>query len=112
TEWGMPHWVFGQSSFAVTPAGIVAVGRRDGVDHLSWLPALGAGRWGPPVALDVPFTSVDGLTAGPNGVAGFLGASFTHEPEVVTIDTAAPGFATGPVEVRVHRPARALGFGP
>jgi dipeptidyl aminopeptidase/acylaminoacyl peptidase len=133
-DWAPPAWVFGQSSYAFTSdgGGIVACARRDGVDHLHWIPAggdraggtsqwiaaldrgIGKGtKWGAPVPLDVPFTSIDGVTAGPDGLVAFIGASFTREPEIVVIDTA--GLAEDPgdaVPVTVHRPARELAFGP
>jgi dipeptidyl aminopeptidase/acylaminoacyl peptidase len=48
------------------------------------------------------------VQAGPGGTVAFIGASFTGEPEVVTLDTA----AAEPGTVTVHRPARQLGFGP
>jgi dienelactone hydrolase len=132
-EWAEPQWVFGQSSYAFTDdgRGIVGVRRSDGRDHLVWIPATNAPdahrgvstwisametsakrtatSWGEAVELDVPFTAIEGVTAGPGGTVAMVAATFTGEPEVVTVDTAAA--ASGSVGVTVHRPARALGFG-
>jgi dipeptidyl aminopeptidase/acylaminoacyl peptidase len=139
-DWAEPAWVFGQSSYAFTSdgRGIVAVGRSQGRDRLYWLSSEGdgaaggisswmgvietkvkkAGTWTAPVEIDLPFTAIDGVTAGPDGTVAFIAATFTGEPEVVTIDTAAAGLggpnaeaADGPPAVTVHRPARDLGLG-
>src|SRR6185503_11031152 len=107
-EWSGPLWALGQSSFAFTAdgRGVVAAARAAGRDRLFWIPSVApaeGGRqgvstliggiesvvrkptatWGTPVELDVPYTAIDGVTAGPGGVVGFVGASFTGEPEVV-----------------------------
>jgi dienelactone hydrolase len=129
-DWGKPPWVFGQSTFAFAPGGMIAVSRYDGVDHLNWLPTQdtlpdveivrfvgmladnsmgGTAMWGEPIELDVPYTAIEGITAGPDGVVAFIGASFTGEPEVITIDTA--DLRGTKVDVTVHRPARDLGIG-
>jgi dienelactone hydrolase len=133
-DWGKPAWVFGQSSFAFASSGMVATATKDGRDHLHFIPAAGGpveatgtgtrkyvgvmasfgvpgtADWGEPVELDLPFTAIDGLTTGPDGLVAFIGASFTREPEVVTIDTTA--IDDGRVPVTVHRPSRDLGIGP
>lgn len=94
-EWAPPHWVFGQSwyAFAADGSGILAVGRRDGVDGLFWLERTSAhataGSWAPPVRLDVPGTSFDGVVAlggaRPERSFALLAASFTAEPQVAVV---------------------------
>lgn len=128
-EWAPPHWVFGQSWYAVAAddSGILAVGRREGVDTLFWLErsATGVGGgWSAPVRVDVPGTSFDGLVAldGPGRERSFalLAASFTSEPEVVVVsvgrgdgDPVDPATGSrGPrVGFCVVRPARDLQLG-
>jgi dipeptidyl aminopeptidase/acylaminoacyl peptidase len=109
-EVGVPHWVFGQSRYAVLDDGrILLAYARDGVDHLGVVPSGGGGV----LALDAPFTALASVRAFGAG-AVLVGASATTEPEVVAVDVpvdVAPDGSTA-VGVAVLRPARDLGIDP
>jgi dipeptidyl aminopeptidase/acylaminoacyl peptidase len=69
-EFADPAWIFGRSSYGFLPDGtIVAVGRKDGHDHLYHIAATE--RIG---EVELPFTELDGLQAGPSGVVALAGA--------------------------------------
>ncbi|MDO8485704.1 MAG: S9 family peptidase [Candidatus Limnocylindrales bacterium] len=72
-----PAWVFGRSSYAFTPDGsIVAIGRRDGRDHLIHIrPDELVGE------VETPYTEFEGLVAGPPGMVTIAGSP--AEPTVV-----------------------------
>jgi dipeptidyl aminopeptidase/acylaminoacyl peptidase len=97
---GFPQWVFGQSVHAQLDDGRVAfVYARDGVQHLGLLDPDGS-----VVDLDVPYTSVDSITATGAAVVA-VAASAVVEPHVVRIALDPAGAATPEVLV----PPRDLG---
>ena len=103
-ELGQPQWVFGQSSWCFTATGdVVGAWRFDGTDHLG---VLRRGRT-TPEWLDVPWSSIDGLTGGEGSQVACLAASFTSEPQVVALDDPLVSAA-----FEVVRPARDLGIDP
>jgi dipeptidyl aminopeptidase/acylaminoacyl peptidase len=104
-ELALPQWVFGQSRYAFGPDGtVVCTVVRDGVDHLAVIDRDGALHW-----LESPYTSLEGLCHD-GGVLGFVGASFTVEPQVVTVPCPSPGGPLAPPTA--VRPARELGIDP
>jgi dipeptidyl aminopeptidase/acylaminoacyl peptidase len=99
-ESGAPQWVFGSATYCLLPGGGGANAYvSDGVDRLEVFELDGERR-----GVDVPFTSMGGLTVAGDRIA-MLAASFTTEPEVVTVDP-----TTG--DVITIRPARDLGIDP
>ena len=109
-EVGLPHWVFGQSRYAVLADGRVLVAyARDGVDHLGVAPAGG----GPVVPLHSRFTHVSSVRAFGSG-AVLVAASPTSEAEVVVVEVPDAVAADGSTELAtaVLRPARDLGVDP
>jgi len=69
-EFADPSWIFGRSSYGFLPDGtIVAAGRSDGHDHLFHIAA--GERMG---EVDIPFTELEGLQVGPDGVVVLAGS--------------------------------------
>ena len=103
-ELAQPQWVFGQSWWCFTAIGdVVGSWRFDGTDHLGILRrGVDEPEW-----LDVPWTSIDGVTGGDGSRVALLAGSFTSEPEVVMLED--PAVSGDHV---VHRPARDLGIDP
>jgi dipeptidyl aminopeptidase/acylaminoacyl peptidase len=100
---GFPHWVFGESCFAVLGDGRVAfVVVEDGLDRLAVREADGAVR-----QLDVPYTAIGGLRAHGDTLVA-IAASPTEEAHVVAIPVPAPGAAVVP---QVLVAPRDLGIG-
>ncbi len=96
---GAPQWVFGVRRYDLLSDGRVAfVYVDDGQDRLGVLD--GPGSWTP---VDVPYTSIDGITARGTSIV-FVGASATTEPHVVELPIDAPG------DVTVVAPPRDLGI--
>jgi dipeptidyl aminopeptidase/acylaminoacyl peptidase len=100
---GFPQWVFGQSTYALLGDGRLAVVHRsEGVDHVAVREPDGAVR-----DLDLPFTSVDSITASGSDLV-FVGASPTAEPHVVRV----PLDDGGSPDPEVLVPPRDLGLDP
>ena len=97
SEFGMPPWLFGMSTYAHTASGIVAACCDEGVWRLLFLPAATAAAPPQPVSIPSPYTSiswlrpVDGGT--PTNAAVFLGAAPDRHAELVRLRL--PGGAAG-----------------
>lgn len=101
-EIGLPQWVFGQSRYAFLAGDrTVFAYQRHGLDHLAVRLADGRVH-----ELDLPYTSVGSVQADSDRV-GFVGASATAEPAVVTVTIDAAGRVGGS---EVVRPPRDLGI--
>jgi len=96
-EVATPQWVFGLSRYAFVGDDVWFARREGGVDRLALLQADGT-------VDDIPLdaTSIGSLAARADGVAA-VAASWTTEPEVVTVTPAGTG---------ILRPARDLGLAP
>jgi dipeptidyl aminopeptidase/acylaminoacyl peptidase len=90
-EHAQPQWVFGPSWYDHVRDTVVAAYRRGGRDHLG----------------DLPFTSIDGVTAADasDGRLAFIAATFTTEPEIVLSQGTERG-----ASLEIQRPARDLGI--
>lgn len=91
-EFGVPPWLFGMSSYAHVPGGIVAACCEQGVWGLSLLPDDRAS--GEPVAIPTPYTSITWLRSASAPEAGqtagtptvlFIGAAPARPAEVVRL---------------------------
>lgn len=106
-ELAEPQWVFGQSDWAITPTGhLVGCWRYDGVDHLG---IMRRDTWGEVEWVPLPYTSIDGLATGDGSEVAFVAASFTQEPQVVSVDADLLGADREP-PLTIQRPARDLGI--
>ncbi len=108
SEFGMPPWLFGMSTYAHTASGIVAACCDQGVWSLLFLPAAATADTDPadptanaappqPVSIPSPYTSiswlrpVDGAT--PTDTVLFLGAAPDRPAELVRLSLTAAGSA-------------------
>lgn len=90
TEFGLPQWVFGMSTYAfVSPQRIVCWYTQDGADRLAYLDTNGGALT--PIA--TPYTTIGGIHASADRVL-FSGASPTEVSALVQLDV-----ATGSIEV-------------
>ena len=101
---GFPQWVFGQSCFALLPAGGVAFVYADGgLQRLAlWTPESPGVR-----ELEVPHTAMDGLARHGDGLV-YIGAHASAEPHLVRAEIG----ADGPSSCHVVVPPRDLGLDP
>ncbi len=110
-EIGVPHWVFGQSRYAILADGRVAIAyAADGLDHLAVVTPAASDPTGQAdvlVDLDAEFVALASLRPYGHGLV-FLGGSATRETVVAVADLPAHGEAT----IGVIRPGRPLGLGP
>ena len=82
TEFGMPQWAFGMSTYAVESAQrLVCIYTQ----HGTWFLATIATGTGQMEQIETPFTSVSGLRA-VRGRAAFIGGSPTEPSSVVELD--------------------------
>ena len=89
-EFGVPHWVFGQSNYGFASARqLICVYVKNGVSHLASLDTVTL-RF---QIIDTPYTSISSVQAVP-GHAVFLAGSPTETPAIVRLD-----LATGKAEV-------------
>ncbi len=95
SEFGMPPWLFGMSTYAHTASGIVAACCDQGAWRLLFLPAGATDAAPPPVPIPTPYTSISWLRAGaaPTNAAVFLGAAPDRHAELVRLRL--PGSAAG-----------------
>lgn len=98
-EFGVPPWLFGMSTYAQVPGGIVAACCEQGVWGLVFLPDGDDGDGAPePVPIPTPYTSITWLRSAGSTVI-FLGAAPDRPTEVVRLrlsDSDASAHATEP----------------
>ncbi len=94
SEFGVPPWLFGMSTYAHTASGIVATCCEQGVWSLLFLPESG-----PAVPIPTPYTSITWLRAASADTILFLGAAPDRPAELVRLSL--PAGAPGGVEVLV-----------
>lgn len=81
-EFGVPHWVFGQSTYDFLPDGRIAcTWKRDGFGHLGIL----APETGELTHIRTPYTQIGGLQVR-NGTACFIGSAPTEPSSVVQVE--------------------------
>ena len=85
-EFGVPQWVFGQSSFdVVNDTTLIVTSRKDGIVSLGTLDLT----TGALTSLDVPFTTISDVHALANGTQAILiGGNSTTPTAVATVDLA------------------------
>jgi dipeptidyl aminopeptidase/acylaminoacyl peptidase len=102
-EIGVPHWVFGQSSYAVLPDGTLVV--SVGADGMQSLAVVGA-ETGRLERLDTPYTEIGQLRAVGDAEFAMVAAGPTDEPAPLRCRFAAEGH----LETVTLRPPRDLGI--
>lgn len=88
-EFGVPPWLFGMSTYAHVPGGIVAACCERGVWSLGYLPDGDDDAEPPrPIPIPTPYTSITWLRSAPT--VFFLGAAPDRPTEVVRLRLSAP----------------------
>lgn len=82
-EFGVPPWLFGMSTYAHVPGGIVAACCEQGVWSLLFLPE--ASDSGEPIPISTPYTSITWLRPAATSTVIFLGAAPDRLAEVARL---------------------------
>jgi dipeptidyl aminopeptidase/acylaminoacyl peptidase len=82
-EFGMPHWVFGTSTYTFESDHLICSYLKDGSSHLAALDSSTHGL----KEIDIPYTSISGVRGGP-GFVILLAGSPTEAESIIRLETA------------------------